>query len=56
MTRTVTVLILVILTATLFLETASQINAQLVSFGDRTWEGYALNLRRDPDPPLCDLE
>lgn len=56
MTRAVTALILIILTGTLFLETSSQINARLVSMGDRVWEGYALSLRRDPEPPLCDLE
>ena len=56
MARLVTVAILVILTGTLFLETAAQINARLVSLGDAVWEGYALNLRRDPDPPLCDLD
>ncbi|MEL6345696.1 MAG: TRAP transporter large permease subunit [Myxococcota bacterium] len=58
MTRAVTIAVLVILSGTLFLETASQINARLVSLGDRIWadEGYALNLRRDPEPPLCNLD
>ena len=54
--RTATAALLVLLTGTLFLETASQINARLVSFGDALWEGYALDLRRDPEPPLCNLE
>ena len=56
LSRLITPAVLIVLGGLLMLETADKVDARLVSLGDRVWPGYALELRRDPQPPLCMLE
>ncbi|MFT5681857.1 MAG: TRAP-type C4-dicarboxylate transport system permease large subunit [Myxococcota bacterium] len=56
LSRLITPAVLIVLGGLLMLETADKVDARLVSLGDRLWPGYALDLRRDPQPPLCVLE
>jgi len=55
LSRLITPAVLVVLGGLLMLETADKVDAKLVALGDQIWPGYALDLRRDPQAPLCDL-
>jgi TRAP-type C4-dicarboxylate transport system permease large subunit len=52
----VTLSVLVVLVGVVTLETADKIDASLVKLGGSMWSDYALELRRDPNSPLCDLQ
>jgi TRAP-type C4-dicarboxylate transport system permease large subunit len=56
LSRLITPAVLIVLGGLLMLETADKVDGRLVSLGDDLWPGYALDLRRDPQPPLCVLE
>ena len=44
------------LVASLVLGISSNVDSQLVSLGDYIWPSYALEIRKDPAKPDCDLE
>ena len=54
--RAITLTVLAVLLGVVTLETADKIDASLVKLGGALWQDYALELRRDPDAPLCDIE
>ncbi len=54
--RAATLLVFGALTLALFAGIAPSADARLVGIGERLWPGYAAHLRRDPEPPDCDLE
>jgi len=54
--RAITAIVLATLALVLVLGVADKIDARLVAWGEQTWPGYAMQLRTDPEPPLCDLE
>jgi TRAP-type C4-dicarboxylate transport system permease large subunit len=54
--RAATLLIFAALTLALAAGVAPSADARLVGIGERLWPGYAANLRRDPEPPDCELE
>jgi TRAP-type C4-dicarboxylate transport system permease large subunit len=48
--------ILLLLTLALVVGVAPNADARLVGIGERLWPGYAANLRRDPQPPDCQVD
>lgn len=54
--RAATLLVFAALTLALAAGVAPSADARLVGIGERIWPGYAANLRRDPEPPDCQVE
>ena len=54
--RAATLAVFAVLTLALAAGVAPSADARLVGIGEQLWPGYAANLRRDPEPPGCDLE
>jgi TRAP-type C4-dicarboxylate transport system permease large subunit len=51
-----TVLILGLLLVALLIGIAPNLDTRVVELGERTWPGYAAELRSDPVPPTCEVD